>query len=76
MGSKCSILGKKLSNTQSVGTKRLRVCSKTPYTSAHRARESVRGMGHSVRVYRCNECAGSPWHVTKQRTPNGKNPRP
>lgn len=40
-------------------------CNKTPYRSAHHAREAVRKMGNSIRVYYCKQCHAH--HVTKMR---------
>jgi len=40
-------------------------CDKRAYKSKHHAREAVRTMGNSVRVYRCEDCGH--WHTTKQR---------
>lgn len=50
------------------------VCDKRPYTNKHKAREAVREMGNTVRVYLCDDC--HLYHVTKDRGGNpAKNSR-
>lgn len=50
------------------------MCEKRGYHSKHKAREAVRSMGNTVRVYECEECHR--FHVTKDRSGNpAKNSR-
>lgn len=43
------------------------MCEKIRYVSKHQARQAVRRMGNSIRVYFHLECGY--YHVTKERSP-------
>jgi hypothetical protein len=49
------------------------MCDKRPYKNKHSAREAVRTMGSSIRVYWCDDCRA--YHTTKDRGQDRAMPR-